>query len=90
MSAELKLFVKDGCPWCDMAEEWLDERGYKYERIEVLSDRMAFDEMIRLSGQRKAPTLQVGELILPDFGPEELADFVKRHSITPVGVAGLD
>ncbi|MEQ1859410.1 MAG: glutaredoxin family protein [Chthoniobacteraceae bacterium] len=83
MSAPLKLFVKPGCPWCDMAEEWLRGHGYRYTLIDVISDRAAYDEMFRLSSQRRAPTLQVDDLVLPDFGPEELADFLKRHSIRP-------
>ena len=83
MSASLKLFIKAGCSWCDLAEEWLQTNGYRYDAVNVLADRAAFDEMIRLSGQRRAPTLQAGDLILPDFGPEELARFLKTHSITP-------
>jgi glutaredoxin 3 len=79
----LKLFIKAGCPWCDLAEEWLQAHGYRYDVVNVSADRVAFDEMIRLSGQRRAPTLQVGQLILPDFGPDELAEFVKKHSIVP-------
>ncbi len=83
MSEPLKLFVKPGCPWCTLVEEWLDYRGYQYERIDVISDRSAYDEMLRLSGQRRAPTLQAGNLVLPDFGPDELAVFLKQHSISP-------
>ena len=83
MSAPLTLYVKAGCPWCDMAEDWLKDRGYSYKSVNVLADREAFDEMYRLSGQRRAPTLKIGALILADFGPDELADFVKMHSIAP-------
>ena len=83
MSAPFVLYIKSGCPWCDMAEDWLQDRGYKYEAVDVLSDGAAFDEMIRLSGQRRAPTLRVGTLILADFSPEELAEFLKKHSISP-------
>ena len=79
----LKLFIKRGCPWCDMAEEWLQARGYRYELIDVRADAAAMDEMVRLSSQRRAPTMQAGDLVLADFGPDELADFVRRHSITP-------
>jgi glutaredoxin 3 len=82
-AAPLKLFIKIGCPWCDMAEDWLQEHGYKYQAVDVLSNQAAYDEMIRLSNQRKAPTLQVGNLVLPDFGPDELANFLKKHSIKP-------
>jgi glutaredoxin 3 len=83
MSAPLKLYIKSGCPWCDMAEEWLQSHGYRYEAVDVLRDRQAFEAMIQLSGQRRAPTLLAGDLVLPDFGPEELAVFLKRHSISP-------
>jgi glutaredoxin 3 len=66
-----------------MAEEWLQAHGYRYSVVDVRSDAAAYDEMKRLSGQRRAPTLQIGDLLLPDFGPDELARFLKKHSILP-------
>ena len=39
--------------------------------------------MIHLSGQRLTPTLVVGDKVLPDFGPEDLRDFLARHCIVP-------
>lgn len=83
VSAPLKLFIKAGCPWCDMAEEWLTGKGYRYDAVDVRADPAAFDEMIRVSGQRRAPTLVTNGHVLSDFGPEELADFLKAHSIAP-------
>jgi len=80
----LKLYVKIWCPWCVGAQEWLDTRGYHYELIDVEKSRDNYDTMIRLSGQRLTPTLVTGEgLVLPDFGPEELAAFVRKHGIQP-------
>ncbi len=83
MNAPIKLYIKGGCPWCDMAEEWLQSKGFKYDVIDVLDDSDAFDEMIRLSGQRRAPTMQVNGEVLADFGPDELARFVREHGLTP-------
>ena len=74
----LMLYVKTGCPWCTNAEEYLDRHGYKYERFDVLQDRAAFDEMKRVSGQTYAPTLVIAEKVLPDFGPEELEQFLQE------------
>lgn len=82
--APLKLYVKVWCPWCVMAQDWLDARSYRYDLIDVEKSRADYDEMIRLSGQRRTPTLVTAEgLVLPDFGPDELDVFVKKHSITP-------
>lgn len=61
----------------------LDSRGYLYEEIDVEADRIAYKEMISLSGQHLTPTLVVGERVLPDFGPDELAVFLERHNILP-------
>jgi glutaredoxin 3 len=84
MSAKsMTLYVKTICPWCRVAEDYLHQHGYKYERIDVRADRAAFDDLRRISGQSRAPTLVVGDLVLPDFGTDELEDFLKRHNIQP-------
>ena len=54
---------------------WLDERGIDYEKIDVIADAAAFDDMVRLSGQELAPVIDVDGKVLADFGPEELAKF---------------
>jgi glutaredoxin 3 len=83
VSNQLILYVKPGCPWCRKAEKYLREHGYAYLLVDVISDRSAFAEMKRLSGQTYAPTLAVRDLILADFGPEELEEFLQQHQILP-------
>jgi glutaredoxin 3 len=61
---------------------WLDERGIRYEKLDVIADREAYDEMIELSGQALAPVIDVDGEILADFGPEELAKFWQTISAT--------
>ena len=72
------MFLKPYCGWCHKAMHWLDEQGVAYEKIDVLADETAYDEMIRLSGQDLVPVLDVDGRILADFGPEQLADFWKE------------
>ena len=71
------LYIKQGCPWCIAAEEELQKLGVKYERREVRSNPVYFDEMKKLSGQTKAPVLQMDGRVLADFGPEQLPGFLK-------------
>jgi len=82
----IRLFIKPYCGWCHKAMRWFDERGVHYERVDVIADETAFDEMIRLSGQDLAPVLDVDGDILADFGPDQLADFwsklEKKHART--------
>jgi len=79
----LQLYVKTWCPWCVRAKEFLDAEGYHYEEIDVEANKDDYAKMIRLSSQRLTPTLVVGDLVLPDFGPEELRDFLAKHCIAP-------
>jgi glutaredoxin 3 len=74
----IRLFIKPYCGWCDKAERWLDEQGVEYEKVDVIADEAAHDEMIRLSGQDLAPVLEVDGKVLADFGPEQLADFWRK------------
>lgn len=68
----IRLFIKPGCPWCDEAIDWLEDHNVKYELLDVTSDREARAEMHELTGQSKAPSIDVDGHILADFGADEL------------------
>lgn len=73
----IRLFIKPYCPWCHKAQAWLDARQVRYETRDVIADREAMDEMVRLSGQTLAPVIEVDGKVLADFGPDELEEFWK-------------
>lgn len=80
---ELKVYVKPGCPWCVEAVAYLRKDGFAFTEIDVITDPAAYEEMRRISGQSCAPTLTYGELILADFGVEEMQAFFNEHNIAP-------
>ena len=76
-SRHVRLFVKPYCGWCDEAQHWLEERGIKYETLDVISNPTARREMVHLSGQTLAPVIEVDGEVLADFDTDQLADFWK-------------
>lgn len=68
----IRLFIKPGCPWCDEAMDWLNARGIAYQKLDVIRDAAARAEMHELTGQTKAPSIDVDGEILADFGADEL------------------
>lgn len=74
---KVRLFVKPGCPWCDEATDWLDRKGVRYEVLDVIRNAEARAEMHRLTGQGKAPCIEVDGKVLADFGADELAAWWK-------------
>ncbi len=83
METEITLYTKPGCPWCSRATLWLDEHGYTYRELDVIASDEAFAEMKKISSQSLAPTMKVGDLVLADFGPDELEAFLKEHDLKP-------
>jgi len=80
----MNLYVKVWCPWCVEAVDWLRRGGYRFEQIDVLADKTAYDRMIAISGQRKTPTLELADgSVLPDFDVRQLEKFLKDHHISP-------
>ena len=79
------LYVKSGCPWCVDAVDYLNERGYKYQEVNVLRDASALQRMKDLSGQRLTPTLSIddGDLLLADFDTAQLEKFLQQHDLQP-------
>ena len=75
---KIRLFVKPFCGWCHEAKYWLDERGIDYEELDVISDRTAFKEMVRLSFQTLAPVIEVDGEVLADFDTGQLERFWKK------------
>lgn len=71
----IRLYIKPYCGWCQKAVRWLDDHGVDYEKVDVVADEAAYDEMIRLSGQELAPVIDVDGEVLADFGPDQLSDF---------------
>jgi glutaredoxin 3 len=69
---QIRLFIKPGCPWCDEAIDWLTTNGIPFTTLDVVRDSAARAEMFDLTGQTKAPCIDVDDHILADFGADEL------------------
>ncbi len=81
---ELNLYIKPWCPWCIEAIAWLEENGYKFNKIDVLADPVAYERMRRISRQSLTPTLEISAgLVLPDFDVADLEKFVLENAPLP-------
>lgn len=75
------VYVKPGCFWCTDAVRWLHARAIPHEVVDVFADRAAFERMREISGQTKAPTLEMPDgAVLADFDVGQLEHFLKERS----------
>ncbi len=79
----VRLFVKPGCPWCEEAVEWLDRHRIAHELLDVIRNAEARSEMRELTGQTRAPSIDVDGHILADFGADELKEWWRQMDFEP-------
>jgi glutaredoxin len=75
------LYIKRGCPWCDEVVDYLERKKIEVKTLVVSNNREAMQEMVELSGQSKAPTMDWHGKILADFGVDELVPFLKKQGV---------
>ena len=75
--ATIVVFTKSGCPWCEGVLEYLNEVGLPFEEREVLGNPAHFEEMEKLSGQRKAPVVLVDDEVIADTDREAVEAYLK-------------
>jgi glutaredoxin len=80
---ELKLYSREWCSWCIDAKDYLTEKGYRFQEIDVGIDRQAYEHMKQLSAQTYVPTFVAGDKVLANFDTDQLEKFLNEHHINP-------
>ena len=75
------LYIKPGCPWCVDVVDYLRKKRIEVTTVVVSGNPEAMREMVELSGQSKAPTMDWHGEVLADFGVDELVPFLKKRGI---------
>jgi len=80
---QLTLYSREWCSWCIDAKDYLSEKGYCFQEIDVGKDRQAYEEMKQLSAQTYVPTFVAGDKVLANFDTNQLQKFLNEHQINP-------
>lgn len=63
----VKVYSTPTCPWCTKAKEYLKSKNVDFDDIDVSKDPNAATEMIKKSGQRGVPVLDINGNIIVGF-----------------------
>jgi len=75
---QVKLFTRGLCGWCIDAKEYLKAHGIQFEEVDVGQRPEAYDEMLRLSGQKCVPTILIDGHVLANFDVDQLEKFLAK------------
>ncbi len=59
--AEITIYSKQTCPYCDMAKRLLESKGQTWTEIDIEREDGKRDEMIERSGRRTVPQIWIGD-----------------------------
>lgn len=68
----VKVYSTPTCPWCTVAKKYLSSKNVAYEDLDVSRDRDAAMDMIRKSGQRGVPVLDINGSIIVGFDQQAI------------------
>lgn len=73
MEKNVTIYSTPTCHFCQMAKEFLKEKGIAYTEHNVASDLEKRQEMIQRSGQMGVPVIFIGDDMIIGFDQERLA-----------------
>ncbi|MFA7302359.1 MAG: glutaredoxin family protein [Candidatus Paceibacterota bacterium] len=73
MDKTVTIYSTPTCHFCNMAKDFLKEKGIAYTEHNVASDLEKRQEMIQKSGQMGVPVIYVGDELIVGFDKERLA-----------------
>src|SRR5205814_8877789 len=80
---QLKLYSREWCSWCIDAKDYLSDKGYCFQEIDVGKDRRAYEEMKQLSAHTYVPTFVSGGRVFANFETNNFQKILNYHHIKP-------
>ena len=74
----VKVYSTPTCPWCIMAKDYLKSKDIAFEDIDVSRDQLGAMEMIRKSGQRGVPVLDIDGQIVVGFDHKRIDQLISK------------
>jgi glutaredoxin-like YruB-family protein len=80
-TTKVLVYSTNTCPYCVMAKQWLKEKKVPFEDINVGADMAKADEMVKKSGQRGVPVLDIDGIIVPGFDKPKIEEALKKKKL---------
>ena len=78
--SKLLLFSTPMCSWCRRAKRYFKERGVPFKEIDVERDADAARDIVRKTGQRGVPVIEIGGRWIVGFDKERIDRELARRA----------
>lgn len=72
----IKIYSTSNCPYCVTLKEFLKEKGFEFEDVDVSQNEQLLQEMIDKSHQYGVPVIDVDGQIVVGFDKEKISQLL--------------
>ena len=72
----IRIFSTPSCPYCVTLKEFLKERGFEFEDLNVATDEKAREEMVQKSQQMGVPVIEINGQIIIGFDKKKIVQLL--------------
>ena len=69
---KIRIFSTSTCPYCVTLKEFLKERSFEFEDIDVSKDEKALEEMVKKTEQFGVPVIDINGEFVVGFDKEKI------------------
>lgn len=77
MAKKITVYSTPTCPYCEMAKEFLKEKGIKFDVVNVAEDQIAAKKIVDETKQMSVPVIQIDNDYIVGFDQEQLTQLLK-------------
>ena len=66
-TATIKLYKKDPCPYCDRAKTFLDNKGFKYEVVDLTNKMDELESLKQKTGWKTVPMIFINDNLVGGY-----------------------
>lgn len=78
---KITVYLRQNCRWSEDVCDILEKYGLSYTSRDVVADTSFFDEMVRKSGQKHAPCVEIDGVMLGDVCGEDVENYLLSHEL---------
>lgn len=68
----IKIYTTPTCPYCEMAKEYIKEKGFDFEECDISNNEKAREEIIVKSQQMGVPIIDINGAIIIGFNKQDI------------------
>lgn len=76
---KIKVYSTPTCPYCVTLKEFLKEKNFEFEDLDVARDEKAREEMFEKSQQMGVPVIDIDGNIIVGFDRAKIVELLKIH-----------